>query len=186
VASGGDSVVVYDLWREAHALGEDTVDAMLSLDQSCLVIQGPPGAGKSYTVARIIAALIAKGQRVGIASNSHAAIGNLLSSTIKVCTDGSTRPVTLDDMLFVAPCNAQFARLVEAFGPSARVGSVDRFQGQGAPIVFLSLCASDASAAPRGPGFLFDRSRLNVAVSRAQTLCALVGHPRLAVRGCRV
>jgi len=90
--------VVNDLWREAHALGEDTVDAVLSLDQSCLVIQGPPGAGKSYTGARIIAALIAKGQRVGIASNSYAAIGNLLSRVrsrcVRTAAHGRSRSMT--------------------------------------------------------------------------------------------
>jgi len=95
--------------------------------------------------------------------------------------DGSERILTLADMLFVAPYNAQVTRLQNALGDHARVGSVDRFQGQEAPVVFLSLCSSDAAAAPRGPGFLFDRNRLNVAVSRAETLCVLVGHPRLAV-----
>ncbi len=97
------------------------------------------------------------------------------------CEDGSERILTLADMLFVAPYNAQVTRLQNALGDHARVGSVDRFQGQEAPVVFLSLCSSDAAAAPRGPGFLFDRNRLNVAVSRAETLCVLVGHPRLAV-----
>ncbi len=99
--------------------------------------------------------------------------------------DGASRPVTLDDMLFVAPYNAQVAQLKQALGKSARVGSVDRFQGQEAPIVFLSLCSSDATTSPRGIGFLFDRNRLNVAVSRAETLCVLVGHPRLAVTAVR-
>lgn len=95
--------------------------------------------------------------------------------------DGSTKSVTIDDMLFVAPYNAQVTRLKQALGDNARVGSVDRFQGQEAPIVFLSLCSSDATASPRGMGFLFDRNRLNVAVSRAETLCVIVGHPGLAV-----
>ena len=376
---------------------EDTVRAVLDLDDSCLVIQGPPGAGKSYTGARIIAALVAKGCRVGIASNSHTAIDNLFLGALYHCKDqdisghfvrgkhtndafdalgvtvvasaklvdevrpgcvvgttawgfaredledafdvlivdeagqvalanlvamsraarnlvvmgdqrqlgqptqgshpaesglsvldyrlgdaaavapehgvflgvtyrmhpavnapisrhvyadqlrtasvtstrtllasdngssldreagivfvpvehegnqqesaeevdaivaavqalckrqimlkdGSTRTVTLDDMLFVAPYNAQAARLSEALeqalGVGARVGSVDRFQGQEAPIVFLSLCSSDATGSPRGIGFLFDQRRLNVAVSRAESLCVIVGHPRLAV-----
>ena len=95
--------------------------------------------------------------------------------------DGKAAPLTLADMMFVAPYNAQVTRLQEALGSAARVGSVDRFQGQEAPVVFLSLCSSDAAASPRGLGFLFDRNRLNVAVSRAETLCVLVGHPRLAV-----
>lgn len=372
---------------------EDTINAVLNLDRSCLVIQGPPGAGKSFTGAFIIAALVAEGRKVGIASNSHAAIDNLMLGTARHCRkkgidghfvrskqshdhleelgiqvvnnpklaaeiqpgcvigttawgfarddlvdafdvlvvdeagqvavanliamsraatnlvvmgdqrqlgqptqgthpaesgssvldyrlgdvaavdpehgvflstthrmhpavnaplsrhvyagrlqtakvtasrvlipigngsaldreagiaylsvehegnlqaseqevdaivaavteltqrqlvqeDGSNRVVTLKDMMFVAPYNAQVARLKQALGPAARVGSVDRFQGQQAPIVFVSLCSSDATASPRGLGFLFDRNRLNVAVSRAETLCVLVGHPRLAV-----
>lgn len=97
------------------------------------------------------------------------------------CADGSEKRIELSDMLFVAPYNAQVARLQSALGDEARVGSVDRFQGQEAPIVFLSLCSSDASASPRGLSFLFDRNRLNVAVSRAETLCVIVAHPRLAV-----
>lgn len=72
-------------------------------------------------------------------------------------------------------------RLKSALGDAARVGSVDKFQGQEAPIVFLSLCTSDANSSPRGLGFLFDRNRLNVAASRAETLCVIVGNRRLAV-----
>lgn len=372
---------------------EDTIQAVQNLDKSCLVIQGPPGAGKSYTGARVIAALVAKGKRVGVASNSHAAINNLIIGAARFCqkeginakfvctknTDdeldalgilvtvnakladelevscvvgttawgfarddmaetldvlvideagqvavanlvamsrsatnlvlmgdqrqlgqptqgthpaqsglsaldyrlgdtaavdpahgvflgttyrmhpavnamvsrhvyadklvtadvtrtrtlalkgedsaldkeagivflpvphegntqssdeevdaivaavkslvgrklsdghGGERLVSLSDMLFVAPYNAQVLRLQQALGDQARVGSVDRFQGQEAPIVFLSLCSSDAATSPRGLSFLFDRNRLNVAVSRAETLCVVVGHPRLAV-----
>jgi len=379
--------------RSVETALEDTVRAVLALDDSCLVIQGPPGAGKSYTGARVIAALVEAGRRVGISSNSHAAIDNLLLGTARYCReagidahfvrnkptsdafealdvsvvangkladevrpgcvigttawgfaredladafdvlvideagqvavanlvamsraarnlvvmgdqrqlgqptqgahpaqsglsvldyrlgdvaavdpehgvflgttyrlhpkvnapvsrhvyadrlvaadttaartlamtgeggpldreagiaflpvlhegdqqssaaeveaivaavaaltgralirkDGKAAPLALADMMFVAPYNAQVTRLQEALGSAARVGSVDRFQGQEAPVVFLSLCSSDAAASPRGLGFLFDRNRLNVAVSRAETLCVLVGHPRLAV-----
>ena len=74
----------------------------------------------------------------------------------------------------------QVRRSEESLGVDARVGSVDKFQGQEAPIVFISLCTSDAAASPRGIDFLFDRNRLNVVVSRAQTLVVVVGHPDLA------
>jgi len=84
-------------------------------------------------------------------------------------------------MLFVAPYNLQVRRLEETLGTGARVGSVDKFQGQEAPIVFISLCTSNAADSPRGIDFLFDRNRLNVAVSRAQTLVVVVGHPELAI-----
>jgi len=386
-APGGDII------QAADSALEETVEAVLSLDNSCLVIQGPPGAGKSYTGARIVGALVAQGKRVGIASNSHPAINNLVIGAARYCQeknigasffctkktssdleklgvtitknanladqltetsvvgttawgfarddlagafdvlivdeagqvalanlvamsraaksivlmgdqrqlgqptqgvhpaesglsvldyrlgdiaavdpehgvflgtthrmhpginnvvsqyvyagrlgtaevtsqrvllppsqdglinetagivclpvehknnaqesdeevalivravesltgrplvrkDGSIREVSLADMLFVAPYNAQAAKLKLALGDEARVGSVDKFQGQEAPIVFLSMCSSDASSSPRGISFLFDRNRLNVAVSRAETLFVLVGHPKLAV-----
>ncbi|HCK93314.1 MAG TPA: helicase, partial [Gammaproteobacteria bacterium] len=90
-----------------------------------------------------------------------------------------TRKISWEDMLFVAPYNHQVSKLQQALGPHAQVGSVDKFQGQEAPIVFLSMCTSNAADSPRGLEFLFDRNRLNVAVSRAQTLAIVVGHPNL-------
>ena len=107
------------------------------------------------------------------------AVQSLLGRSI-TRKNGSIETIGIDDMLFVAPYNAQVAKLKQALDKRARVGSVDKFQGQEAPIVFLSLCASDATTSPRGLGFLFNRNRLNVAVSRAETLFVLVGHPRLA------
>ena len=82
-------------------------------------------------------------------------------------------------MLFVAPYNHQVSKLRQVFGNQAKVGSVDKFQGQEAPIVFLSMCASDASESPRGLDFLFDKHRVNVAISRAQSLAIIVGNPKL-------
>ena len=64
-------------------------------------------------------------------------------------------------------------------GKHAKVGSVDKFQGQEAPVVFYSLCASDPAESPRGLDFLYDIHRLNVAISRAQSLAIVVGHPDL-------
>ena len=90
------------------------------------------------------------------------------------------RLITWSDMLFVAPYNHQVTLLQTALGSEARVGSVDKFQGQEAPIVFLSLCASDAAQSPRGVDFLFDPNRINVAISRAQALAIVVGNPGLA------
>lgn len=92
---------------------------------------------------------------------------------------GKKRPLTLDDILFVAPYNHQVNKLRQTLGESAKVGSVDKFQGQEAPVVFFSLCSSDASQSPRGLDFLFDKHRINVALSRAQALAIVVGNPRL-------
>jgi hypothetical protein len=79
-----------------------------------------------------------------------------------------------------APYNHQVSKLRTALGEQAKIGSVDKFQGQEAPVVVLSMCASDASESPRGMDFLLDKHRLNVAISRAQTLAIVVGNPRLS------
>lgn len=103
----------------------------------------------------------------------------LLERTLTM-TDGSNRKVTWNDILFMAPYNYQCRKLKEALGDQAKVGSVDKFQGQEAPIVFLSMCTSDASESPRGLDFLLNKNRINVAISRAQTLAIIVGNPNLA------
>ena len=90
------------------------------------------------------------------------------------------RLIEWSDILFVAPYNYQVNLLKAALNTDARVGSVDKFQGQEAPIVFVSMCASNASESPRGIDFLFSKNRLNVAISRAQSLVIVVGSPNLA------
>jgi len=64
------------------------------------------------------------------------------------------------------------------------VGTVDKFQGQQAPIVIFSMTSSEGDASPRGIEFLFDKHRLNVAVSRAQVLAVVVGSPALERTRC--
>jgi uncharacterized protein len=71
-------------------------------------------------------------------------------------------------------------RRLRAALPGIDIGSVDLFQGQEAPVVIVSMCASSAEAAPRGLEFLLNRNRLNVALSRAQALAIVVGSPALA------
>ena len=93
--------------------------------------------------------------------------------------DSSERLIGWDDMLFMAPYNHQVNKLKIALGDKANVGSVDKFQGQEAPIIFLSMCASDANESPRGLNFLFDKNRINVAISRAQSLAIIVYSPAL-------
>jgi uncharacterized protein len=98
---------------------------------------------------------------------------------------GVSRRLTLDDILFVAPYNMQVRQLRDALPTGVRVGSVDKFQGQEAPVVILSMCTSPGESGPRGLKFLLDRNRLNVAISRAQSLAVVVGDPRLARTPCR-
>jgi uncharacterized protein len=87
------------------------------------------------------------------------------------------------DIVVVAPYNLQ-ARVVageleRAGFPGTRVGTVDRFQGQEAPVVIATMTSSAAVDLPRGLDFLLSRNRLNVALSRAQAVAVLVCSPRL-------
>jgi superfamily I DNA and/or RNA helicase len=79
----------------------------------------------------------------------------------------------------VAPFNAHVQRLAAALPAGARVGTVDRFQGQEAPVVIYATAASDSEHVPHGMEFLLSLNRLNVAISRAQVLAVLVGSPAL-------
>ncbi len=92
---------------------------------------------------------------------------------------GATSRLAPEDILVIAPYNAQVAALHDVVPPGVRVGTVDRFQGQQAPVVLYSLTASSAAEIPRGIGFLLSTHRLNVAVSRAQALVVVVASPAL-------
>lgn len=97
---------------------------------------------------------------------------------------GVVRALGRDDILIVAPYNAQVAAL-RARLPGARVGTVDKFQGQEAAVVVYSMTASSPQDAPRGMAFLYNPNRLNVATSRARCACILVASPRLFEPECR-
>jgi uncharacterized protein len=99
---------------------------------------------------------------------------------------GETRPLTIDDILVVTPYNAQVAQLLACLPEGARVGTVDKFQGQEAPIAFVSMATSTAEDQPRAMDFLFSLNRLNVAVSRARSLAVLVCNPGLLRVRCRI
>jgi uncharacterized protein len=92
---------------------------------------------------------------------------------------GNQSFLTLADVLVIAPYNAQVVELTEALPEGARVGTVDRFQGQEAPVVLYSLAASSTDDVPRGIDFLLSLNRMNVAVSRARALAVLVASPAL-------
>jgi PAS domain S-box-containing protein len=100
--------------------------------------------------------------------------------------DGTSKPMTPSDILVVAPYNAHVALLGEKLAPKGvRVGTVDRFQGQQAPVVIYSMATSTPEDAPRGMEFLYSLNRLNVGTSRAQCACILVASPRLFEPECK-
>jgi predicted RecB family nuclease len=108
-------------------------------------------------------------------------ITNALLGREHINSEGqSAGRLSIEDVLFVAPYNMQVRCLRDRLPAGARVGSVDKFQGQEAPVVILSLCASAGEYGSRGLKFILDRNRLNVAISRAQSLAIVVAEPRIA------
>jgi len=91
---------------------------------------------------------------------------------------GHERPVEWSQIVIVAAYNAQVGAIARLL-PQARVGTVDKFQGQEAPISIYSMASSSAEDAPRGMGFLYSGHRLNVATSRARCVAVVVASPRL-------
>ncbi|HEY1654382.1 MAG TPA: TM0106 family RecB-like putative nuclease [Candidatus Tumulicola sp.] len=101
---------------------------------------------------------------------------------------GELRPMTTKDIIVVTPYNAQrllIERAFKAAGIAVDVGTVDKFQGREAAVVFYSMAASSGEDVSRDLGFLLEKNRFNVAVSRARALCILVCSPRLLDVNCR-
>ena len=103
--------------------------------------------------------------------------------------DGRTRPLTAADIVVVAPYNAHVAEIHSAIerriGGRVRVGTVDKFQGQEAPVSIFSTATSSPDELPRDMEFLYSGNRLNVAVSRARGLAIVVSSPDLLTVACR-
>jgi predicted RecB family nuclease len=158
-----------------------------------------PAAGNQQQCVNAIGRLSGTGLRFVAASH----IGNQNESTEEVQTiaklvgelldgesswtnsKGEITKLTLKDILIVTPYNAQVSALREALPKGVHVGTVDKFQGQEAPIVFYSMATSTAADAPRGMEFLYSSNRLNVAISRARCIAVIVASPALFEMECK-
>src|ERR1019366_5251738 len=98
---------------------------------------------------------------------------------------GETHTLGPQDILIVAPYNAQVSALLERLPAGSRAGTVDKFQGQEAPVVLYSMATSTPEDAPRGMEFLYSLNRLNVAVSRARCVAVIVASPALFQVQCK-
>lgn len=98
--------------------------------------------------------------------------------------DGNEHPMTAENILVVAPYNMQVNLLKPTLPEGARVGTVDKFQGQEADAVIVSMATSNADNLPRHIEFLYSKNRLNVAISRARSLVLVVASPALADIPC--
>jgi uncharacterized protein len=106
-------------------------------------------------------------------------VRSLISGGATWITDqGVEKPISWNDIVIVAAYNAQVGE-IRTLIPEARVGTVDKFQGQEAPISIYSMASSSVEDAPRGMTFLYSRHRLNVATSRARCVALVVASPGL-------
>ncbi|MBV9761892.1 MAG: TM0106 family RecB-like putative nuclease [Acidobacteriaceae bacterium] len=108
----------------------------------------------------------------------------LQSSPTWIDCECNRKRLTAENILIVAPYNDQVNRLKTRI-PAAVVGTVDKFQGQEAPVVIFGMTTSSPRDAPRGMEFLYSLNRFNVATSRARCTCIVVGSAKLLSPECR-
>ena len=100
--------------------------------------------------------------------------GKMISGTIKH-----------NNIMTIAPFNVQVGRLIKELNEKAKVGTIDKFQGQEAKVVFISFTSSDPENLPRHKDWFFSRNRLNVAVSRSQSIVIVIFNPKLLLTSCK-
>ena len=167
----------------SEAFYEGKLQSRPGLDGQRIVSSGPlDGAGLRFLPVTHKANQSSSDEEAGC-------VGDLVDSLLEegakwIDKDDIERALTLDDILIIAPYNAQVFRIQERL-PGARVGTVDKFQGQEAPMVIYSMTTSTPEDAPHGMEFLYSLNRLNVATSRARCVCVLVGSPELLSPECR-
>lgn len=98
--------------------------------------------------------------------------------------DGEQATLTSDDIKIITPYNSQVFELKRSL-PNIEIGTVDKFQGQEAPVIIYSVATSSLAEAPRGMDFLFSPNRFNVAVSRARTRFIMVANPLIFQAECK-
>jgi len=116
-------------------------------------------------------------------SNEEAIIVQQLIDELKTGSftnkEGQKNPINDQDILVIAPYNMQVNLLKEKINGNVKIGTIDKFQGQEAPVVIISIAVSDVEESARGLDFVFDINRLNVAVSRAKALAIIVANEGL-------
>jgi uncharacterized protein len=169
----------------SHAVYDDRLHAAPDCARNVVTAPGLSGSGLRYLPVEHDANYRASTEE---AAAIVTAAGDLLRGSVTVGTQ-PPRPLTQHDILVVSPYNAQRTRLRQQLATAGlgdiRVGTVDKFQGQEAPVVFYSMATSSGATLPRDLEFLFEKNRLNVAISRAQCLTVLVCSPRLLELRCR-
>ncbi|MGH7617323.1 MAG: TM0106 family RecB-like putative nuclease [Gemmatimonadaceae bacterium] len=185
-------IFLAETWRLSPAICDFTselfyesrLDSKLDLERQVLTGIGElSGSGLWYVDVEHEGCTSASDEEAAVVAGLMAKL--VAPGSCWVSSKGETSQLALDDVLVVSPFNAQVSRLVDRLPAGARVGTVDKFQGQAAPVVIYSMATSRPEDAPRGMEFLFSLNRLNVATSRAQCAVIVVANKRLFEVECR-
>jgi uncharacterized protein len=152
-------------------------------NQALTGIDGLAGSGLWYADVHHEGRTSSSDEEVDVVANLVAKLTAPGASWIS--EHGVRAQLTIENVLIVSPFNAQVSRLTERLPTGAKVGTVDKFQGQEAPVVIYSMATSSPEDAPRGMEFLYSLNRLNVATSRARCAVVIVASPRLFEPECR-
>jgi uncharacterized protein len=153
--------------KQRLLLGKDAHPALMSAGIRYVPIEHDACSQKSQEEAELIVELV----------------GSLLKQRYR---DKSERehPMSLNNILVVAPYNMQVNLLKQMLPEGTRVGTVDKFQGQEAEVVIISMTTSSGEYLPRFMEFLYSKNRLNVAISRAKCLAVFIANPALMAIRC--
>ena len=181
-------IAIYSTATSSHADAPRGMEFLYSLNRLGLEQQVTKGAGPVVGSGLYFLPVVHNGNQ-NCSPEEAEAVGKLVrailaASTTWVDRDGKEQPITLDDVVIITPYNAQVFELQQCL-PGARVGTVDKFQGQEAAIAIYSTATSSHADAPRGMEFLYSLNRLNVATSRAKCVSILVGSPQIFEAECR-
>ncbi len=181
-----------ETWRLAPSICEFTsqvfyerrLEPKAGLENQALTgIDGLSGAGLWYIDVEHDGRTSASDEEVAIVVTLVARL--LEPGSMWTSETGAQSQLGVDDILVVSPFNAQVSRLRDRLPAGARVGTVDKFQGQAAPVVIYSMASSSPEDAPRGMEFLYSLNRLNVATSRAKCAVIIVANARLYAPECK-
>lgn len=178
-------IFLAETWRLRPELAAFTSDAYYAgrLDVAEVTRRRSVAAGNGLFLREVEHA--GNGQLSWEEARAVASASAQLLETAYTDEHGRTRLLGVEDVLVVTPYNAQVRALRSCVPAGVRVGTVDKFQGQEAPVVLVSLASSSGEDAPRGLDFVFDANRINVATSRAQCRVELVCSPRLLDADCK-
>ena len=187
-----NGILLTETWRMhpdvCAFVSERSYDSLLHSREACgeRVVHAPASAISGVGLRALAVEHEGRSQASAEEAEAIAAMCRALLVPGSTVTDdsGLTRDLVGDDILVVAPYNLAVRCIRERVPKGVRVGTVDRFQGQEAAVVFYAMTCSAGEDVPRGIDFLFDAHRLNVAISRAQCLAVLVHSPRLLDANC--